>query len=218
MSKNRKIILIVVIAIIVLAIIAGFIYLVGFQSGVKDKILDGSTSKVNKLYSELKEKQNYSFIMTLDEKNKIYYAKKDSMAYIETTYQDEISKFIVKNGNSYLLMDDQKIYYKYENNETDLEKIIYQLEKMKDKDYVVGKEKIENATYKYEEYEKVTEFLIKDISMEEEQTAKTRLYFDGNKLVYIKTIVGDYEEILKIDISYQIDDNLFEIPSEYKEI
>lgn len=218
MSKNRKIILIVVVAIIVLAIIAGFIYFVGFQSGVEDKILNGSTSKANKLYSELKEKQNYSFIMTLDEKNKIYYAKKDNMAYIETTYQDEISKFIVKNGNSYLLMDDQKIYYKYENNETDLEKIIYQLEKIKDKDYVVGREKIENKAYKYEEYEKVTEFLIKEISMEEEQTAKTRLYFDGDKLVYIKTIVGDYEEILKIDISYQIDDNLFEIPSEYKEI
>lgn len=214
MSK-KQIVLIIVSIILVLAIIVGLVYFLGLGEKTENTILDGSTSKVNKLYSELKEKQEYSFKTTLNEQDEVYYAKKNKVAYIATTYQGETSKFIIKDGNSYLLLDDEKIYYTYQNNETDLEKITVQLEKIKDKPYTEGKEKIENKEYKYEEYEDVAEFLVKDI---EEQTAKTRFYFDGNKLVYIKTTVGDYQEVLKVEISDNVDDKLFEIPKDYKEV
>ena len=217
MSK-KQIVLIIVSIILVLAIIVGLVYFLGLGEKTENTILDGSTSKVNKLYSELKEKQEYSFKTTLNEQDEVYYAKKNKVAYIATTYQGETSKFIIKDGNSYLLLDDEKIYYTYQNNETDLEKITVQLEKIKDKPYTEGKEKIENKEYKYEEYEGTTEFLLKEAEEVEEQTAKTRFYFDGNKLVYIKTIAGDYQELLKVDISYQVDDNLFEIPSDYEEM
>lgn len=216
MSKKKKIILITVIVIAVLAIIAGIFCLIGF--GTENSTLDGSTSKVNKLYSELIEKQAFSFRTTLDEQNTIYYAKRDEMAYIDTTYQGEKSKIIVRDGNSYLLLDDAKIYYTYQNNETDLKKITAELETIKDEQYLEGTEKIEKQKYKYEEYEGATGFLVKNIEVSEEQAAKTRFYFDGDKLVYIKTIVGDYQEILKVDISHDVDDNLFEIPSNYQEV
>lgn len=217
MSKKKKVILIIGIVILASAIIIGMIYWMGNERK-ESVILDGSVSKVNKLCSELKEKQAYSFRTTLDEQNEIYYAKKNDAAYIDTTYQGKTSKFIIKNGNSYLLSDDEKIYYTYQNNESDLEKVTVQLEEIKKKQYTEGKEKIENKDYKYEQFEGVTEFLVKDIEGIEKQATKTRFYFSGDKLVYIKTIVGDYQEILKVDISYDVDNNLFEIPSDYKEM
>lgn len=169
------------------------------------------------MHSKLIEKQTYGITTTLDNENAIYYAKKDNKAYNETTRNGKKSKFIVKDGNSYLVVDDQQAYYTYQNNETDLNKVISQLEEVKDKTYTEGKEKIEGKKYDYEEYEKVTEFLMKDINNIDEQKTKTRFYFDGDKLVYIKTIVGDYEETLKVDISYEVDNKLFEIPSTYKQ-
>lgn len=217
MSKKKKIILITVASIIVLFIIAGLIYWIGFRTKTENTTLDGETSKVAKLYSELAEKQEFSFTTILDDQNQNYYAKKDQKAYIETNYQGEKTKFIMKDGNAYLLMDDQKTYYTYQNNETDLEKITNQLEEVKEKQYVEGKEKIENKNYNYEEYEGTTDFLIKDLDTTSE-SAKTRFYFDGDKLEYIKTIIGDDQEILKVDISYSVDDNLFEIPSDYNEM
>ena len=82
----------------------------------------------------------------------------------------------------------------------------------------VHKEKIENKTYTYEEYNTVTKFVMMDNSENEGQEIKTKFYFDGNKLEYIKTIVGNKQELLKVDISDDVDNNLFEIPSEYKEM
>lgn len=217
MNKKKKIILIIIAIILVLAIIAGVIYFIEKGKTTENTVLDGSESRVSKLCSELKEEKAFSFITTLDEQNKIYYAKKDNTAYIDTIYQGKESKFIIKDGNSYLLLDDQKVYYTYQNNETDLEKVTFQLGLANDKQYMEGKEKIDNKKYNYEEFEGITSFLVKDIDTEEEQTAKTRFYFNGNKLVYIKTIIGDYQELLKVEVSYKVDDKLFEIPSNYVE-
>ena len=214
MSK-KKIIMIIVCIVLILAIIGGLVYFLGIK-GKTEK--EETISKIDKVYSELKEKQEYSFKTTLDEQNEIFYAKKDGVVYLDTIYEGEESKIIIKDGNSYLLLDDEKEYYTYQNNETDSEKVTEQLEEIKEKQYTEGKEKIENKEYKYEEYEGTTEFLLKEAEEVEEQTAKTRFYFDGNKLVYIKTIAGDYQELLKVDISYQVDDNLFEIPSDYEEM
>lgn len=51
---------------------------------------------VQKLYEELKSKESYSFITTLDNNNKMYYAKQQNKAYIETIYDGSESKFIIK--------------------------------------------------------------------------------------------------------------------------
>lgn len=209
MNKKKKIIVIIIIAIVALLLITGLIYFI---------VLNNTTnvSKVNKLYLELKEKPKYSFTTTLNEENKTFYAKKDNTAYINTIYDGEESKFIIKDGNTHLLVDEDKRYYTYANNETDLEKITLILEEIKDLPFTEGKEEIDNKQYKFEEYDTATGFLVKAISDTEELIAKTRFYFNGNKLVYIKIIVGNYEELLKVSISNNVDENLFEIPADYE--
>lgn len=213
MSKNKKIIIISSIIAVIVIIVAVLIYCMVFNYFEED-----ATSKVNKLYTQLQEKSVYSFSITLDEENNMYYAKNDNSAYVDTINKGNESKFIIKDGNSYLLSDDDKTYYTYKNNETELEKIILTLEKLKDMSYAKGKEQIENRQYQYEEYETVTDFSFKNISEQGKQTAKTRFYFDGNKLVYIKTIIGNEQEILKVKISDEVDENLFQIPSDYQNL
>ena len=217
MSK-KKIILMVIAVIVVLASIAGLIYWIGLGTKTDKTTLEGSTSKVSKLYDELAEKEAYSFTTKLDENSQVYYAKKGDVAYIASSYQGDSSKMLVKDGNSYLLLEDEKVYYTYQNNETDLERILLQLEEAKEREYVEGKERIEGKEYNYEEYEGVSEFLMKeDVSTAEEQKAKTRFYFNKDQLVYIKTMIGNEQEILKVEMSDKVDDKLFEIPSEYSE-
>ena len=206
-NKQKKKILIILIVIILIIACCGGIALYMTQTDTKNENYFG----VQKLYEELKSKESYSFITTLDNNNKMYYAKQQNKAYIETIYDGSESKFIIKDGNSYLMMDDSKTYYTYKNNEIDLNKIESSLDEK-------GKEKIENKTYTYEEYNTVTKFVMMDNSENEGQEIKTKFYFDGNKLEYIKTIVGNKQELLKVDISDDVDNNLFEIPSEYKEM
>lgn len=213
-NKQKKKILIILIVIILIIACCGGIALYMTQTDTKNENYFG----VQKLYEELKSKESYSFITTLDNNNKMYYAKQQNKAYIENIYDGSESKFIIKDGNSYLMMDDSKTYYTYKNNEIDLNKIESSLEEIKDTEHEKGKEKIENKTYTYEEYNTVTKFVMMDNSENEGQEIKTKFYFDGNKLEYIKTIVGNKQELLKVDISDDVDNNLFEIPSEYKEM
>lgn len=217
MNKKKKVIITIVAIILVLTIMGGLIWWIGTNKKEKKNSPIGNDSKINQLYIELTEKHTYSFTMTLDEQNTSFYAKKDNMAYVDTIYQGKQSKILIKDGNTYLLVEDQKNYYTYQNNEVDLNKIELQLEIIKDAEYTEGKEKIQGKEYYYEEYEGMSEFLIGNIENEEEQPTKTRFYFNGDKLEYIKTIVGEKQEMLKVDISYQVDNTLFEIPSNYRQ-
>ena len=86
-----------------------------------------------------------------------------------------------------------------------------------------AKEKMDDASFIQTYIEKLNDLTEEDIcwansDLEEDQEVKTRFYFDGDKLVYIKTIIGDKQELLKVDISDNVDNNLFEIPSDYKEV
>ena len=212
--KNKKIILIIVITLIIITMIVG---LLGYFV-VKEKN-DEQVSKINKLYETLKDKTSYSFEAKIDDNNKIYYANSENKAYINTIYNEIGSKFIIKDGNTYLILDDMKTYYTYKNNETDLEKIEIELKNIKDLKPKNGKEKIHNKNYKYEEYKILTSLSMLDTSnIKEEQEVKTRFYFKGNDLVYIKTIIGEKEEILKVDISNKVDKKIFDIPTDYKEM
>ena len=49
----------------------------------------------------------------------------------------------------------------------------------------------------------------------DETNIKTRFYYSGNDLKYIKTITENNEELLEIKIEYEADDSLFEIPEGY---
>ena len=168
------------------------------------------------MYNTLTDKKEYSFSFTLDDNNKLYYAKSGDTAYTDTTYNGSESKYVIKDGNSYLLMDESKKYYTYANNTIDLNLVIDTLEKLKEEEHQDGEEQIDGKNYNYEEYSTITELAIGDFS-ENTSNAKTRLYFQGDKLVYIKTIAGDKQELLKVENTYKVDNQLFNIPSDYTE-
>lgn len=213
--KNKKTIVIIIAVIAVIAILGVSFFFIN-----KNTSKTGTTSnKLENLCENLKQNQSYSFTATLDDNNKMIYEKNDGKAYTDTIYDGTESKFIIKDGNSYLLIDAQKAYYTYANNDIDLDKIEVQLsEVINSGDYQNGEEKIDGRNYQYEEYNCITDFTMQDTSnVTENQNVKTRFYFKNNKLVYIKTIINDKQELLKVDISNNVDTNLFEIPSDYEE-
>ena len=220
MDKKKKIIIISVVSIIVIALIVGLIifFVNRNNNGEEGTTIASNSSKIAKLYEDLSKEQSFSFTTTLDDNNKETYAKNDNTAYTDTIYDGEESKFIIRDGNSYLLRDSDKIYYTYQNNEVNLNKVLEQLSEIQDTELTEGTEEIEGKKYEYEEYSGFTNFAITitDDNSDIDNT-KTRFYFDGNDLVYIKTIVGNSQELLSVEISNDVDSNLFEIPEDYSE-
>lgn len=217
MSQDKKKIVGMVASILAIVIIVGIAFWLTMKERPQQMQPEEKQSQVAKLLDTLKQKQSYSMKTFLDENNIFYYAKKNNMARLDIGKQGRVSTYIVKNGNSYLLVSDQKVYYTYLNNETNLGKIELSLENLKNSEYTKGKEKIEGQEYNYEEYKGITDFLLKSSSELKEQNARTRFYFKADKLEYIKTIEGEYQELLKVETSYQVEDDQFEIPSDYQE-
>lgn len=215
MDKRKKVIIISVVSIIVIALIVALAILLVNNSKNNGESSTNST-KIAKLYNELSNEQSFSFTTTIDENNKEIYAKNNNTAYTDTIYDGEESKFIIRDGNSYLLRDSDKIYYTYQNNEVDLNKVLEQLNEIKDSELAEGKEEIEGKNYDYEEYSGITNFAIKLTDDNNSEDVKTRFYFDGNDLVYIKTIIGNNQELLSVEISNDVDSSLFEIPEDYR--
>ena len=218
MKKNKKILIIVISIILVLAVILGIIFLVSKnKQGNTNEIQEAQ--KTEKVYEEVSKANQITFTCTLDDKNKETIIVKDNNAYKETTKDGKTSRYIVKDGNTYFLDEDSKKYYTYNNNTSILIELKQQLEKLQDLSKKAGKERIKGKNYSYEEFEQYQGFLINNkITVTDLTKAKTRIYYDNDKIVYIKTIAGDEEELLKVDISYnQVNDDYFNIPDEYKD-
>lgn len=52
---------------------------------------------------------------------------------------------------------------------------------------------------------------------DEDEEIKTKFYYKNGELKYIKTIIGEEEELLEIEYSDSIDESYLEIPSYYAE-
>lgn len=217
MEKNKKIIIVAgVIALVAIIAIILFFTLKGNNE-------NGQASKLSAYYERLKDTSTYSFSVSLDDQNNILYQKQSNKACVNTNYRGINSKYIIRDGNTYLIRDTDKVYYTYSNNETELYMIEMILEDIKDNEVTTGKEKIEDENYYYEEFEGMTGFYFGELSyMPEEKpelNIKTRFYFKNNDLVYIKTIIDENtQQLLKVDYSKNVDNKLVEIPSEYEEM
>ena len=100
MNKKKKIIIISVISIIVLALIIGIaIFLINRHNSEESQSYSGDT-RIARLYDRLNKEKMFSFTTTIDDNNKEIYAKTSDAAYIDTTYEGEESKFVIKDGNS----------------------------------------------------------------------------------------------------------------------
>ena len=124
----------------------------------------------------------------------------------------------MKDGDTYYLDETTEKYYIYKSNDTILTEIREQFENLDNKSFLEGKEKIDGKNYNYEEVLRYQDFLFNyDLAVKDLELAKTKLYYSGKKLTYIKTTIGDVEELLKIDISFKdVKDEYFDIPQNYQ--
>ena len=218
---KKKTILIIVICVLAVLIIGGLVYYFGFYRNQNNAGDAGSgnqeqQSKLSVVYNDLLENNVYTFTRAVDDNNKITVVKSGDKGYKENVFDGQSTKYIVRDDSTYLLQENTKRYYRYENNVMILTEITDVFETLKDQEHETGKERIDGKNYEYEEYAGCQEFLINnELYTENESNAKTRFYYDGDELTYIKTIIGDQEEIAKVNIQYSADDNLFNIPADY---
>lgn len=200
---NKKKVAIVV-AIIVVIILIGII--IGMQAN--------KSSKISQLYNDLMEGQSYSFNMKNNSNYEITVSKKDGKTCIDNEGEEKTTT-LVKDGTTYLILHSSQEYYTYNSDIAEENIITDMLKELVEAKSINGKEKINGKTYKYEEYEGFAGFMTSTSKEIDESTVKTRFYFDGNDLKYIKTILDTEEELLEVQISYDVPDELFEIPSDY---
>ncbi|MFR6021522.1 MAG: hypothetical protein ACLUHC_01165 [Clostridia bacterium] len=217
-NKLKKPMIIIGIIILVVVIIGVIIFALSSKNKT-NKTEQTESVEIQKNYEKIANSKEMTFTITLDENNKETIVIKDGQAYKETTRNGVTYKYIVKGNDTYFVDDSNKTYYTYKNNTEISTEIQQKLSKLKEMSSNTGKEKVKGKNYHYEEFEKYQDFLINNkIAATDLTKAKTRIYYDNDKIVYIKTIAGDKEELLKVDISYgTVKNDYFNIPSEYKD-
>ncbi len=214
--KNK--IIISVIILLILVIIGGVVILI-YQNKSNNKVDKNESVEMQKTYEKIANANEITFTTTLDDQNKETIIIKNDQAYKETMRNSVTYKYIVNGEDTYFLDDSNKKYYTYKNNTEISTEIQQKLSKLKEMSSQEGKEKINGKNYKYEEFDKYQDFLINNkIAVTDLTKAKTRIYYDNDKIVYIKTIAGEEEELLKVDISYgNVKNDYFNIPNDYKD-
>ena len=180
--------------------------------------------RTKNMYEKICKAKQYTF--TMEESNslehKFIISKQEESRCLDLTSETEHITTLVRDGYAYFIMHEQEEYYVYGNEELDeIEANILEddLKYIQNSNYLTGKEKIYGKTYYYEEYENMDSFLMLNIYIDEDTNVKTRFYFEGDNIAYIKTIVDeDNEELLKIDLQYLANKELFEIPGNYAEL
>lgn len=201
---------------LILIILVIIVIIFGISKFIKSK--NDDTQKLALIYDNLSTSQTYLFEMKQNDKNKTIMAKKGDQTLIDQYSNDSHSTTLVKNDTTYFILHDRKEYYVYEQNNVDQSILIDGLEEVKDKDFTTGAEKVKGKKYSYEEYNGSTMFMVSNSLDVNEENIKTRFYFDkDDSLVYVKTIYGDTEELMQIKIENEVDDSIFEIPSDYAE-
>jgi len=205
--------LIIKLVIAVLAIIAIIIIIGKFFNNNGEDI-----HRLSNVYEQLNTSQKYLFEMERNDENKIIMAKNGDKTIIDQYSKNSHSSTITKNGSTYFVLHDREEYYVYEPQNIQQNILIDGLKEVIEKTYNTGAEFIKGKKYSYEEYAGSTVFLNSNTLNEKEENIKTRFFFDKNgNLMYIKTMTTDNQELLKINITNQVDDSIFEIPSNYAE-
>lgn len=215
--NKKKIVLII--SIIVLLAISTTGVIINNQS---------KKSKLSNIYEKIIENKTYTFTRyDLEEKNKIITSRKKDKTLIDMYNLGEHLSTLILEGDTYLIFHENEEYFVYANNNKDEEILTNELAEITKLEYTVGKEKIYGKSYKYEEYQGVSNFLIYSENNMDISTIKTRFYFKGKELVYLKTIyetvnqeTGErkqVEELQNVKVEYEAKDGIFNIPENYAE-
>lgn len=206
MLNKKKVVLFIGVPIIIILLLV-IVFVVSNSGG----------AKLAKTYDKLTKADAYLFEMKDSSGYEITIAKKNGATCINMNSEEEKVTTLVKDNVTYVISHSHKEYRVY-NAEVAGETVVTDmLGNLKDAKYNTGKEKINDKNYQYEEFEKFAGFLTSTSIDINEENSKTRFYFDGNDLKYIKTIPSEGEqELLDVHISYNAPDELFEIPSDYE--
>lgn len=200
----------------IIAIVVIIIVLLGINAFIK--LNNKGVERLKKLYNELNSSQTYLFEMEYDENTKIIMAQKDGKTIIDQYSENSHTTTIIKDNNTYLVLHDREEYYVYEQNNVEQSILTEGLQEIVDKEFIVDTEKVNGKKYLYEEYAGSTMFMLSNTLDISEEDIKTRFYFDNDdNLVYVRTIKGVNQELVKIKIEKEVDDSIFEIPSNYAE-
>lgn len=203
----------IICGIIILLIIALILI---FKGEAKDR--------VKNMYNKIQNSQRFTFTMeekTSDIDYKVSMAQRNKDISIDMYSDEEHTTTLVLENESYYIMHNDKEYYDFGNEKIDSDLITSSLKNIIKNEYLSGKEEIFGTTYYYEEYNNEDIDFIIYANINESSTVKTRFYFKGNEICYIKNIInsedGNQEELIKTNLVYKSDDNLFEIPEDYAE-
>ena len=215
-SKKVKMILILVAVIIILTIL-----MFALGSSPSDLTIN--------MYKKINNSQNYT--ITLKGREDDEYSYTISIAQRGTDISiDMISKSddeeqhtttLLEDENVYTIMHNDKEYETMSSKDIEADILIPEMKDIDEKTYQKGKEKVNGKTYYYEEYKGISTFLML-IDADNEEIVKTRFYYDGDKLVYIKNMIDQdgekLEELIQAECNYEVNENLFEIPEDYAEV
>lgn len=224
MDKKRKIIILII--ILILAIVIGAVFIFSyFQNQEKQNDTSTQTSinslkpTLSKIYEKMLQEEIYTFSLTLDENNKTITTRNGNNARIDFYQNGVHTTDIIKDGSTYRLIHNDKQYFEYPSNTIELTNLLRKFERTKeDVTPQKGEETIEGKNYYYEEYKGTAEFLTQGKAGVDLTEASTKFYYDNDSLVYIKTIVKEKEELLKVEMSYTTEGISFEIPTDYEKI
>ncbi len=211
--NKKNIMILTTIMLIVIVLVVIFLFIGNKQNKIDTEKIDNT--KTSEVYDKIVQTDKIKLVRTVDNSNKVTTIIDGEMAYKEIIKNGIKTKYIVKNGNTYYIDDRSKRYFEYQNNTTILNEIKNELEQIKNTSTETGKEKIDGKSYRYEEFSGNGFFLLNDNLST--NYSKTRFYYDNDKLVYIKIILDEKEEIQKVDLSYDdVNDSFFNIPNDYK--
>ncbi|MBQ2917043.1 MAG: hypothetical protein IJE59_02570 [Clostridia bacterium] len=206
-KKIKRLIIAVILVIVILIVIT--------------KMLNKNNTNANNLaslYNQLTETQSYLFEMERNAKNKVIIAKKDNKTMIDQYSEYSHLTILAEGDKTYLVLHDKEEYLVYGQDNVEQNILADGIKELIDKPYTTGTEKIHGKKYFYEEYLGSTIFTISNTLDTSDEGIKTRFFFDKNdNLVYIKTMTANDQELLKIKVKKQVDDSVFEIPSNYAE-
>lgn len=211
-------------ALLVIGVVVVIMLVVLIVNGVNKRKEEEQKQRTLALYEKLNESESYTISLETDENNKKLIAREGEMARIDVYEDGEQITNLVKDGNTYVLVYNNDRYFTYSNNTTRLRKFVKELEEIvtvsdgEELQFNKGKEEINGVTYKYEEFSGTYSFMVKGRRTDiDEDNIVARFYYDGDELKYIKTISGEYEELVKVNIQYNTNGIDFDIPSTFEE-
>ena len=212
--QKKSIIIFAIIGILLIVTI----FIIIFSGNKRDEL--------NKTYKNISNNANFTFTMEEIESDisyKVSMLQKGEDMCIDMYTENEHNSTLVIQNQAYYIMHDEKEYYSFKDDDVETDVFISGIKNVLKNEYETGKENIDGKVLYYEEYDNENLEFILYANVNEMSKAKIRFYFENGKLAYIKNIIIDehgdtIQELLRITIKYDVDENLFTIPEEYAEV